>query len=110
MKSQTGIMAKKLQKITIFKRLRDVWLGKFFVRYYRSIRKVTKGIHAKTPGLYQVPNWSYDQKLWKITIFKRLRNQIKNSFYKELSMPKIIFPQLKLSKDKIVLIYYYKKI
>ena len=50
-KSQTGVMAKKLWKITIFKRLRDVWFGKFFVRWYRNIREVTRVSHTKTPGL-----------------------------------------------------------
>ena len=60
-KSQTKVMAKKLQKITIFKRLRDIWFGNFFVRRYKNIREDTRVIQAKTPGLYQVPNWSYDQ-------------------------------------------------
>ena len=51
-KSQTGVMVKKLQKITIFKRLRDVWFGNFFMRWYKNIREVTRVIYAKTPGLY----------------------------------------------------------
>ena len=70
--SQTGVMTKKLWKITILKRLGDIWFGKFLVRQYRNIRKVTRVIHAKTPGVYQVPNLCYSQKLQKITIFKRL--------------------------------------
>ena len=58
-KSQTRVIAKKLWKITIFKRLRDVWFDKFFVRWYRNIREVTRVIHAKTPGLYLVPELRY---------------------------------------------------
>ena len=34
----------------------------FFVGQYRNIREVTRVIHAKSPGLYQVTNWSYGQK------------------------------------------------
>ena len=64
-KSQTGVMAKKLPKITIFERLRDFWFGEFVVRWHRTIRKVTYVIHEKTPGLYQVPNWSYGQETAK---------------------------------------------
>ena len=60
-KSQAGVMAKKLRKITILKRLRDFWFGEFVVRYYRTIWEVTRVIHAKTPRLYQVPSWSYGQ-------------------------------------------------
>jgi len=45
-------MVKKLRKITIFKRLRHFWFGKFVVRYYRIIYrivwKVTRVIYAKT--------------------------------------------------------------
>ena len=55
-KSQAEVMAKKLPKITIFKRLCDFWFGEFVVRYYRTIWEVTKVIYAKTPGLYQVPS------------------------------------------------------
>ena len=53
---------KKSPKITIFKRLRDFWFGEFVVRYYWTIWEVTRVTYAKTPGLYQVPNWSYGQK------------------------------------------------
>ena len=42
---------KNCEKITIFKRLCDIWFGKFFVRQYRNIREVARVIHMKTPGL-----------------------------------------------------------
>ena len=46
-------------------RLRDVWFGKFVMTQYKTIREVIKVYHAKTPGLYQIPNWRYDQKTAK---------------------------------------------
>ena len=45
----------------------EVWFGKY--RWYRNIREVTRVIHLKTPGLYQVPNWSYSQKNCKKSQF-----------------------------------------
>ena len=47
----------------------DFLFGKLMVRWYKVIRKVTRVIHAKTPGLYQVPNWSYGQETAKIHHF-----------------------------------------
>ena len=52
----------KPAKITIFKRLRNIWFGKFLMMWYWTIREVTRVIQAKTPGLYIVQNWSYGQK------------------------------------------------
>ena len=56
---------KKSPKITIFKRLRDFWCGEFVVRWYRTFREVARVVHAKTPGLYQVPSWSYGKETAK---------------------------------------------
>ena len=57
----------KTEKITILKKLRDVWFGKFVMRWYKTIREVISVNHAKTPGLDQVPKLNYGQKSPNLT-------------------------------------------
>ena len=54
-------------KITNLERFRDVWFGKFISWQYRTVRDIIRVIHAKTPGLYQVPMLRYAQKslIWR---------------------------------------------
>ena len=65
-------MAKKLPKVTIFKRLHDFCFGEFMLRCYRTIRKVTYVIHAKPQVSVKSRTGVMAKKLPKITIFKRL--------------------------------------